>query len=129
MFPDINDFAFAHHYSRKGVACSLLDVLIKGKEQITIQDFVLETVTDAINEHTVSSYEKSTVEKGIVNNYIIDDGFIWRIRIPDPIRTSPRLANVLLYILDIRWIRIEGESYVVTEAGKQIMKGGNNVDK
>lgn len=129
LFNDINDFAYENHFSRKGVACSLLDALIKGKEQMDIKDYVLETVIDAINEHTISSYEKSTVKKGVVNNYIIDDGCIWCIRIPKPIRTSPRLSNVLLYIYDIGWISVEEGSYVLTEAGKQIIKGGNYNDK
>ena len=68
-----------------------------------------------------SSYSKSSIGQGIVHNYMVEDGLIWQLRRPDPIRTSPRLQNVLQYIEDMKWIEQSGDCYKITKRGLKII--------
>ena len=83
--------------------------------------FSEECIYSAINDHLRSSYSKSSIGQGIVHNYMVDDGLIWQLRRPDPIRTTPRLPNVIQYIEDIKWIERVGECYGITKRGIEIL--------
>lgn len=76
----------------------------------------------AINDHLSSSYAKSDIGQGLVHNYMLDEGVLWPLRKPVPVRTSPRLQNVIQYIRDIDLVRKEGERYVVTESGYKFLE-------
>jgi predicted transcriptional regulator len=54
---------------------------------------------------------------------MIEDFSVWRLRETLPNRTTPRLQNVLQYIMDIGWIKREGKVYTITEAGTKIIGG------
>ena len=100
-------------FSRRGYAPELVDTLVGGKEKLPITSFVEETLYRAINDHTYSSYQKSSIDGGLVHNYIIDEDTIRRFRNTNAVRTSPRLQSVLYYMEDLKWIAREENRYVV----------------
>lgn len=104
-----------------GFAPSLLSRLVGHPDRKCDWQFAEDCIYSAINDHLRSSYSKSSIGQGIVHNYMVDDGLIWQLRRPDPIRTSPRLQNVLQYIEDIKWIERAGDCYAVTERGMEIL--------
>ena len=120
----IGTYAREKHLSRIGMATSLLSKFFDGREDLSIHEFAEEMLYDAINAHMRSSYEKSTVTQGLVHNYMIEEGTIWRLRETYPIRTSPRLDSLLMYMEDIRWIGPDGEGYVIKPAGQLLMSDG-----
>ena len=83
--------------------------------------FAEECIYCAINDHLRSSYSKSSVGQGVVHNYMVEDGLIWQLRLPEPIRTSPRLQNMLQYIEDMKWIERADRYYNITERGLNIL--------
>ena len=118
------DYAINEDYDVKhtGFAPSLLIRLVDNHEYNGKWDFVEDNIYSAINDHLRSSYSKSSIGQGIVHNYMVDDGLIWQLRQVEPIRTSPRLQNVLRFIEDIKWIKRSGERYVLTERGMKILQ-------
>ncbi|MDO4756737.1 MAG: hypothetical protein Q4A54_10350 [Parabacteroides sp.] len=100
-------------FNRRGYAPELVDGLVSGKEELPIATFVVETLYRAINDHTYSSYQKSSIDGGLVHNYIIDDDTIRRLRKTNAVRTSPRLQSVLYYMEDLKWISRKDNRYVV----------------
>ena len=113
-----NDIYDVHH---QGFAPSLLLRLVGDENKKCDWPFAEDCIYSAINDHLRSSYSKSSIGQGIVHNYMVDDGLIWQLRRPDPIRTSPRLQNVLQYIEDIKWIERIGDCYTLTERGTKIL--------
>ena len=113
-----NDIYDVHH---PGFAPSLLLRLVGDENKKCDWSFAEDCIYSAINDHLRSSYSKSSIGQGIVHNYMVDDGLIWQLRRPDPIRTSPRLQNVLQYIEDIKWIERVGDFYTLTERGTKIL--------
>jgi len=111
-------FYDVHH---PGFAPSLLVRLVGDDKRICDWSFVEDCIFSAINDHLRSSYAKSSIGQGIVHNYMVDDGLIWQLRRPIPIRTSPRLQNVLQYIEDMKWIERVGDFYAITERGIKIL--------
>ena len=103
-----------------GFAPSLLIRLVDENSSVT-WNFVENCIYFAINDHLRSSYSKSTIGQGLVHNYMVEDGLIWRLRRPEPIRTSPRLQNVLQYIEDMKWIELSGDYYTITERGLKVL--------
>lgn len=103
-----------------GFAPSLLSRLVNNAS-IVNWAFVEDCLYTAINEHLRSSYSKSTIGQGLVHNYMVEDDLIWQLRRPEPIRTSPRLQNVMLYIEDIKWIEKLEDNYKITERGFKIL--------
>lgn len=83
--------------------------------------FIEDCIYSAINDHLWSSYTKSSIGQGIVHNYMIEDGLIWKLRQTDHIRTSPRLQNVLLYMEDMKWITQKEGVYEITPFGLSIL--------
>lgn len=108
-----------HH---PGYAPSLLVRLVDDTSSVN-WEFVENCIYFAINDHLRSSYSKSTIGQGLVHNYMVEDELIWRLRRSEPIRTSPRLQNVLQYIEDMKWIEIpKGKDYyIVKERGLKIL--------
>ena len=100
-------------FNRRGYAPELVDSLVRGKEKLPIASFVEETLYRAINDHTYSSYQKSSIDGGLVHNYIIDNDTIRRFRKTNAVRTSPRIQSVLYYMEDLKWIAREDNRYVV----------------
>ena len=118
LFEYANSIYDIHH---PGFAPSLLLRLVGDVNRKCEWEFVEDCIYSAINEHLRSSYSKSSIGQGIVHNYMVDDGLIWQLRRPDPIRTSPRLQKVLQYIEDIKWIEKNGDCYGITDRGTQIL--------
>ena len=114
-FPMLFEFAArsGFGFSRRGYAPELVDSLVSGKENLPVDTFVEETIYRAINDHTYSSYQKSSIDGGLVHNYIIDEDTIRRFRKTNAVRTSPRLQSVLYYMEDLKWIAREETKYVV----------------
>ena len=114
-YPILFDFAARSGlgFSRRGYAPELVDGLVSGKEEQAITTFVEETIYRAINDHTYSSYQKSSIDGGLVHNYIIDEDTIRRFRKTNAVRTSPRLQSVLYYMEDLKWIAREDNRYIV----------------
>lgn len=92
---------------RNGFALTLL-IRLRQEYNVNSWDFAEDCLYMAINDHLRSSYSKSSIEQGLVHNYLVEDGLIWQLRVPEPVRTSPRLQNVLQYIEDIKWIESVG---------------------
>ena len=106
-----------------GYAPSLLIRLVDETSSVN-WSFVENCIYFAINDHLRSSYSKSTIGQGLVHNYMVEDELIWRLRRTEPVRTSPRLQNVLQYIEDMKWIELSGDYYTITERGLKVL---NNV--
>lgn len=104
-----------------GFAPSLLLRLMNGYKKKCDWDFAEYCIYYAINDHLRSSYSKSTIGQGLVHNYMVEDELIWKLRNPDPTRTSPRLQNTLQYIEDIKWIEVKGNHYSITARGLNIL--------
>lgn len=117
------EFSLCEGYdiTHPGYAPLLLPKLDKGEEMAGTWDHVENCIFFAINDHLKSSYSKSTIGQGLVHNYLVEDGLIWELRRPVPIRTSPRLQNALQYMEDMKWIGPEGNCYRVTERGFNIL--------
>ena len=107
--------------SHPGFAPSLLMRLVGDEKKKCDWQFAEDCIYIAINDHLRSSYSKSSIGQGIVHNYMVDDSLIWQLRRTDPIRTSPRLLNVLQYIEDIKWIERVENHYTLTKRGTQIL--------
>ena len=61
-----------------GFAPSLLIRLVDENSSVT-WNFVENCIYFAINDHLRSSYSKSTIGQGLVHNYMVEDGLIWRL--------------------------------------------------
>ena len=118
---EIKTFAIEKHLYRHGMASSLLTRFFDGRNNLSIREFTEGMLYEAINAHMRSSYEKSSVTQGLVHNYMIEEGAIWRLRETNAIRTSPRLDSLLMYMEDIRWIGLDGDKYIVESSGKILM--------
>ena len=121
--PQLFDYAKEASYdiNHPGFAPSLL---LRHMSDFCIEccwDFSEYCIYNAINDHLKSSYSKSSIGQGIVHNYMVEDGLIWQLRRPDPIRTSPRLQNVLQYMEDMKWIERIADFYKITERGLKII--------
>lgn len=104
-----------------GYAPALLARLDSGDEIVGNWEYVEKCIFYAINDHLKSSYSKSTIGQGLVHNYIVEDGLIWELRKPVPIRTSPRLQNALQYMEDMKWIDYSDNHYSILQRGNEIL--------
>lgn len=107
----------------QGFAPTMLDRLVSDTK-IVSWDFIKRCINSSVNDHLRSSYSKSITGQGLVHNYIVEDKLIWKLRETKPVRTSPRLQNVLQYIEDMKWIELKENHYNITERGLKIL---NNV--
>ena len=121
----LEEFAAApeNNFNRIGYAMDLIDELVISQKELSVQEYVKAIIIKAINLHTFSSYSKTRIGQSLVHNYMIEDYSVWRLRETLPNRTTPRLQNVLQYIMDIGWIKREGKVYSITEAGTKIIGG------
>lgn len=103
--------------TREGCAHILLPMLIANKEDMKITEVANNILIKAINIHTKSSFEKSSITRGLVNNYLIDDGFIWKLRDTYATRTNPRIKNTLQYLIDMRLVSVTHDDLRLTEEG------------
>jgi DNA-binding PadR family transcriptional regulator len=119
------EFAAApeNNFNRIGYAMDLIDELVISQSELSVQEYAKAIIIKAINLHTFSSYSKTRIGQSLVHNYMIEDYSVWRLRETLPNRTTPRLQNVLQYIIDIGWIKREGKVYTITEAGTKIIGG------
>ena len=119
----LTDAAQKGGYQRHpGFVIELLHRLLGEQPYINDWSTVERILYAAINDHLSSSYAKSDLGQGLVHNYMLDEGVLWPLRKPVPVRTSPRLQNVLQYIRDIDLVKKEGEQYVVTESGYKFLE-------
>ncbi len=112
-----------NNFNRIGYAIDLIDELVISQKELSVTAYVKAIIIKAINLHTFSSYSKTRIGQSLVHNYIIEDNFVWRLRETLPNRTTPRLQNVLQYIMDIGWIKREGKVFTITDAGTKIIGG------
>jgi predicted transcriptional regulator len=121
----LEEFAAApqNNFNRIGYAIDLIDELVISQRELSVQEYVKAIIIKAINLHTFSSYSKTRIGQSLVHNYMIEDYSVWRLRETLPNRTTPRLQNVLQYIIDIGWIKREGKVFTITEAGTKIIGG------
>lgn len=112
-----------NNFNRIGYAMDLIDELVISQSELSVQEYVKAIIIKAINLHTFSSYSKTRIGQSLVHNYMIEDYSVWRLRETLPNRTTPRLQNVLQYIMDIGWIKREGKVYTITEEGTKIIGG------
>jgi len=121
----LEEFAAApeNNFNRIGYAMDLMEELVTSQRELSVQEYVKAIIIKAINLHTFSSYSKTRIGQSLVHNYMIEDYSVWRLRETLPNRTTPRLQNVLQYIMDIGWIKRDGKVYSITEAGTQIIGG------
>jgi hypothetical protein len=121
----LEEFAAApeNNFNRIGYAMDLIDELVISQSELSVQEYLKAIIIKAINLHTFSSYSKTRIGQSLVHNYMIEDYSVWRLRETLPKRTTPRLQNVLQYIMDIGWIKREGKIFTITEAGTKIIGG------
>jgi hypothetical protein len=105
----------------QGFVLELLQRLLGSAPYQNNWETVESVLYSAINDHLSSSYAKSDIGQGLVHNYMLDEGVLWPLRFPVPVRTSPRLQNVIQYIRDIELIKREGEIFAVTEFGNKFL--------
>ena len=119
----LTDAAQKGGYQRHpGFVIELLHRLLGEQPYVNDWATVERILYAAINDHLSSSYAKSDLGQGLVHNYMLDEGVLWPLRKPVPVRTSPRLQNVLQYIRDIDLVRKEGERFIVTESGYKFLE-------
>jgi hypothetical protein len=125
QFEQLEEFAAApeNNFNRIGYAMDLIDELVISKRELSVTAYVKAIIIKAINLHTFSSYSKTRIGQSLVHNYMIEDYSVWRLRETLPNRTTPRLQNVLQYIMDIGWIKREGKLHFITGAGTKIIGG------
>ena len=111
------------NFNRPGYAIELFDDLVVYQMKLNLEDYIKTILLKAINTHTFSSYSKTKIGQRIVHNYMIENQFVWRLRETTPTRTSPRLQNVLQYIMDIGWIESKNKVTSITDIGIKILKG------
>lgn len=121
----LEEFAVApeNNFNRIGYAIDLIHELVISQRELSVPDYVKAILIKAINLHTFSSYSKTRIGQSLVHNYMIEDYSVWRLRETLPNRTTPRLQNVLQYIIDIGWIKKEGKVFTISETGKNIIGG------
>lgn len=125
LFADIDKIS--NNYKRNGYAVALLNSFVNEDTiSMTVTEYAKYMIRKAMNEHIYSSFQKSAPGKGIVHNYMIEDGRIWKIRNTESSRTTPRLQNVLQYMEDLHWIernKNDNNSYVyiLSDKGKEVM--------
>lgn len=121
----LEEFAAApeNNFKRIGYAIELINELVISQRESSIQEYVKGIIIKAINLHTFSSYSKTRIGQSLVHNYMIEDYSVWRLRETLPNRTTPRLQNLIQYIIDIGWIKREGKVYLISEAGTKIIGG------
>lgn len=107
--------------SHFGYSPTLLPALITKDKDTPIETFIYNSVIRAINIHTKSSFEKSSIDKGLVNNYLIDSGFIWQLRWTESIRTTPRIKNAIQYMIDVQWLSVKDNMLLLTDDGKKMI--------
>jgi|JFJP01.1.fsa_nt_gi hypothetical protein len=119
----LEEFAAApeNNFNRIGYAMDLIDELVISQRALSVPAYMKAIIIKAINLHTFSSYSKTRIGQSLVHNYMIEDHSVWRLRETLPNRTTPRLQNVLQYIMDIGWIKREGKVFAITEAGTKII--------
>lgn len=111
------------NFNRPGYAIELFDDLVVYQMELNLEDYIKTILLKAINTHTFSSYNKTKIGQRMVHNYIIENQFVWRLRETIPTRTSPRLQNVLQYIMDIGWIERKNKLIRITDIGIKILEG------
>ncbi len=121
----LEEFAAApeNNFNRIGYAMELINELVISQRELSVKEYVKAIIIKAINLHTFSSYSKTRIGQSLVHNYMIEDYSVWRLRETLPNRTTPRLQNVLQYIMDIGWIKREGKVFSITETGTMIIGG------
>lgn len=111
-----------NNFNRNGYFTDLMNDLIISQKELSLKEYVKSILLKAINLHIFSSYSKTKIGQSLVHNYMIEDESVWRLRETQPSRTSPRLQNVIQYIIDIGWIKKEGKLHTITESGSQIIE-------
>lgn len=106
-----------NNFNRTGYANEIIEDLIETKLELTIEEYIKSVLLLAINLHTFSSYSKTKIGQSLVHNYMIEDNLVWRLRETLPNRTTPRLQNVIQYIIDIRWLTKDDKKYSITDSG------------
>jgi predicted transcriptional regulator len=121
----LEEFAAApeNNFNRIGYAIDLIDELVISQRALSVPEYIRAMIIKAINLHTFSSYNKTRIGQSLVHNYMIEDYSVWRLRETLPNRTTPRLQNVLQYIMDIGWIKRDGNVFAITEEGIKIIGG------
>ena len=109
--------------SHFGYSPIMLSTLITKDKDTGIETFIYNSIIRAINIHTKSSFEKSSIDKGLVNNYLIDSGYIWQLRRTESIRTTPRIKNAIQYMIDIHWLSTKDNMLLLTVDGKKMING------
>jgi len=114
-------FLSENNFNRNGYAIELFDELIETKFHLTLSEYSKAIILTTINQHTFSSYSKTRIGQSLVHNYMIENDTVWRLRETEPSRTSPRLQNLVQYMIDINWINKEGKKYKITDLGIEIL--------
>ena len=112
-----------YNFNRPGYAMELFDELVVYQMELNLRDYIKTILMKAINTHTFSSYSKTKIGQSMVHNYMIENQFVWRLRETTPTRTSPRLQNVLQYIMDIGWVESKNKITSITDNGIKILEG------
>ena len=110
-----------NNYARPGYALEMIQQLVESKIQLNVEEYCKQILLQAINQHMLSSYQKSRIGQGLVHNYMIEDNMAWRLRDTSPSRTSPRLQNIIQYLCDTGLIFKEIDKYLITEAGLKVI--------
>lgn len=120
----LEEFAVApeNNFNRIGYAIELIDDLVVSQMNLSIHDFVRAILLKAINLHTFSSYSKTRIGQSLVHNYMIEDNLVWRLRETKPNRSTPRLENVIQFLVDIGWVEKDGKVNLITGAGTKIIE-------
>jgi hypothetical protein len=110
-----------NNFNRNGYAIELFNELIETKFNLTLSEYSKAIILTTINQHTFSSYSKTRLGQSLVHNYMIENDTVWRLRETEPSRTSPRLQNLVQYMIDINWINKIGKNYKITNLGIEIL--------
>lgn len=106
---------------RTGNTIELFNAILILNLKSKVIDFLKDSFLYVINRHIHSSYTKSTIGQNLGHNYMMESNEVWKLRDNQPTRTSPRLQNLYRYIMDLKWIQKNEDSYQITGLGEKIL--------
>ncbi len=121
-FDKLTDLISRIGAKKPGNAMDLLSQLVTSHLQISLKEFVRRTIQFTIQLHFAVAFQKIGREQKDVLKLTREDGRIFYLRSMEPVFTSPRLANLENYLIDLGWIKSENKRSRLTEVGNKILE-------
>ncbi len=111
-----------NNFWKQGFIGDLIPILLTEKWNYQLDEYLNAILLFGINQHTFSSFQKSRIGQGLVHNYLIEENMAWKLRDNRPTRTTPRIKNLMKYMLDLGWLDKNKEGYSINERGLKMIE-------